>query len=401
MIKKLLIVLLVFGAVIVSLVFVYRYSLIQYSAETIIRGNLPDFMMIDKIDFDFAEKKASFKGLRIVNPDGFTYKYLLEVEEIICGYKPLGKTILDGIEIVDPVIKKPVLSIERLGDGRINLVEMQEAIASKEKISAIPAKEKDERPGKDAKSAAARKPSEMIKLPQDFELRGGKIILMDRFVQRAKGMLFDNINGQVSLKLDDMYSRVLRLESQGQAEFNGDKSQTVKWAITLDPGTPMLTMSNRFEVSGVDITTFEAYYDKYSPFVFRKGKFSGTLIFDFDNGSIGSSNEVHISDFLFYIKRGYESEQFWQTSVQALAKYLTSRSGEVVFDFKIKGDPKNPKFYLGPISKEAVTSMAVDKVSSVIADLTGARGTDVSSGKKTDLDKAKEYIDMFKELMKK
>ena len=214
-------------------------------------------------------------------------------------------------------------------------------------------------------------------------------------------MMFDNIDGQVSMKLDDMYSKVLRFESLGQGEFNGDKGQVIKWAISLDPTTPKFTMSNRFEVSGIDITTFEPYYDKYSPFVFQKGRFSGTLIFDFDNGVIGSTNEVHISDFLFYVKRGFENEQFWQTSVQDLAKYFTSRSGEVVFDFKIKGDPKNPKFYLGPISKEAVTSMAVDKVGSVIAGLTGVQGPGVSSGAKTDLDKAKEYIGMFKELLKK
>ena len=148
--------------------------------------------------------------------------------------------------------------------------------------------------------------------------------------------------------------------------------------------------------------SFEPYYDKYSPFIFKRGRFSGTLIFDFDNGNIGSTNEVRLSNLIFSIKEGYENAEFWETTVPSLAKYFTTPSGDVLFDFKIKGEMANPKFYLGPISKQALASMAIEKISDIIEEAPRSPGQQGGPpAKKSDLDKAKEIIDLFKGLTKK
>lgn len=381
--------------------FIYRYQILQYSAENIIRSILPKYVKIDKIIFDAKTGEVSLNGFKILNPRGFSSDYLLEIESISCRYKMRGQDIREGFEVTEPLFKRPVLNIERLLNGRTNLEEMAGQIENAPP-PAEPAKAPSAKsPTLVSRMIGGRKPSDIVTLPETFLARDGKILFLDRLVAKRPHIItFENVEAKLSLKLDDYYTRVLDLSTTGEGNLNGDRNEVVNWTTHLDPTKPKLTMSNRFEVSNLDILTFEPYYDKQSPFVFKKGRFSGTLIFDFDNGNIGSTNEIHLRDIAFYIKPGYEGAQFWETTVNDLAKYFTTPFGEVVFDFKIKGDMNNPKFYLGPISKEAIASMAIDKISNVIKEVRG-EGTTQTEGAKSDIEKAKQYIDLFKGLIKK
>ena len=397
--KKLFLIAAVLILIICAAIYIYRYSILQYSAEKIIRKLLPDYVEIERMKFDFRAGRITINGFKIINPKGYSQRYLMEIGSLTCNYKMKGRNLLDGVEILEPVFKNCLLNIERLGDGRLDLREFQSLINAK-----TPAPKNTESaagPGSESaapnKAVSARLPG-VIKLPEKFLLKGGKIIFIDSFrLSRPHVITFESIDASLWLKLDESYANILNVASIGEGQVNGNRGEIVKWNISLNPTTPRITMSNRFEVSDVDILPFEPYYDRYSPFVFEKGRFSGTLIFDFDNGSIGSTNEVHISDFRFWIKPGYENAAFWETSVQELAKYFTSPYGEIVFDFKIKGDMSDPKFYLGPISKRALTAMAIDKISTAIENAQSGN----SGGGNTDIEKAKEYIDMFKGLINK
>lgn len=404
MLKKALILLLIILAVTVTVVFLSRYRIFQYSAESIIRSSLPDYVKIDAINFDLRGSKVVLDGFKIVNPPNFSHRYLIEIDKIVCEYRMRGKGILDGIEILAPQFSRPLLTIERLNNGNLNLTGMQKILET-----GTPKKEWGRgaatgpvQPGKEGfytRFIGKRKVSDLVKLPQDFQLKDGKIIFLDRFkVARPHTITFENVDAQLSLKLNDSYTRVLNVSSKGTGNLSGRADETVRWTIGFNPATARLTMSNRFEVSGLDILTFEPYYDAYSPFIFKGGKFSGTMVFDFDNGNIGSTNEIRLSDFLFYIKGGYESAQLWQTTVPELARYLTTSTGEIVFDFKIKGDMANPRFYLGPITKHAIASMAIEKISDAIQKTSGQPS---SGGPSSDVEKVKGYIDLFQDLIKK
>ena len=96
--------------------------------------------------------------------------------------------------------------------------------------------------------------------------------------------------------MDEYCTKVLEVSFEGVGYMNDNRDQVVKWTVSLNPTTPRLTMSNRFEVSNVPIIPLEPYYDKYSPLVFKAGKFSGTLILDFDNGIIGSTDPAALAD---------------------------------------------------------------------------------------------------------
>jgi hypothetical protein len=396
--KKIVIVILVVLAMIAAAAFIYRYQILQYSAERFLKSILPHYARIDGIAFEPSRDEVIFKGFKILNPAGFSARYLLEIENLTCHYRMRGKTMLDGFDVMDAVFKNAVLNVERLKSGRSNIEEMKGVTGV---TSGVPAEgEGAKRKKASGKRGGGKKFSDVIRLPEAFTIRGGSFVFIDKLNRSRPTIIsLDSINALLDIKFNDSYSGIVDAKSEGKGIVNGDADQIVNWTVAFNPNTPKLTMSNRFEVSGVDILTFEPYYDRYSPLVFKKGRFSGTLIFDFDNGNIGSTNEVHLSGLEFYVKPGHENTEFWGSTVPELVKYFRSSFGDIVFDFKIKGDMAAPQFYLGPISKQALTSMAIDKISAAIEKASSGKPGDASE--KSDIEKAGEYIKLFKEMMKK
>ena len=121
--KKIFIAILIILIISAAAVFIYRYRIIQYSVENIIRGMLPPYVRIDKITFDIRSGRITLNDFKILNPPRYSDRYLLEIAEISCEYKLKGKNILDGFEVEEPYFNKMTLNIERLGDGRLNLEE--------------------------------------------------------------------------------------------------------------------------------------------------------------------------------------------------------------------------------------------------------------------------------------
>lgn len=396
--KKIFILIIAVILIIVSVLLIYWYKIIGYSAEAVIRKTLPDFIRIDKINLDPKNRSLTLEDLRIENPSGFSHRYLLEVGRISCSYRMNGKSILDGIEVVDPKLSNMVLNIERVPGGKVNILEIGPVVAAKSGGSKTSLKGV-----KGISLPGGRAPADMIKLPEEFKIQGSKIIFMDRLPQHKPHTLtFEKMNGKVLLRLNKYYNGVSWIESTGEGCLNGTESEIIHWVISLDPTARNLTMSNRFEVQDLDMLAFEPYYDRYSPFIFKNGNFSGTLIFDFNDGNIGSSNEIRLSGLRFMVKPGYENGLFMGATVQDFVKYFTSPYGEIIFDFKIKGSMKDPKFFLGPRSKEAIAAMAIDKVSSVIEKMSKTKDVSgTAEGAKSDIEKAQEYFNLFKSIVDK
>lgn len=399
-----------------ALLFIYRYSLLQYSADTIIRNILPSYIKIDKISFEPQRARLVLRGFRILNPPEFSYRYLLEADEIICAYRMRGKNIMDGIEVLEPVLQNPVLAIERLRNGAINLTSMPQFIQS---VSASRAKPQDEN-NKSAgwKTSSLRKGvatgmqtvignktlADMVRLPETFFVKKGRLVFTDRLLRTSTTISVDSIEAEIYLKLDRSYTKVLSAGSKGEGVLNGHSREVVRWNSTYNPTTPRLTMSNRFNVSDLDIMVFKPYYDRFSPFDFRRGTFSGTLIFDFDNGNIGSTNEIRMRNLAFAVKEGAPNASLWDASVNDIARYFMTPQGEIVFDFKMKGDMASPRFYLGPISRQAITAMAVDKITQAIQQAARESASTAQGGAaegETDMQKAAKYINLINEIMTK
>ncbi|HPM42557.1 MAG TPA: hypothetical protein PLV52_01860 [Candidatus Omnitrophota bacterium] len=398
-------------------IFFYRYQILQYSADAIIRKSLPPYIQVDKVFFEPDGRRVRLYGFKINNPPGFSKKYLLEIREVICEYKMRGKNILDGIEVARPVLEAPALAIERRRDGAINLVNMAQYIRESDRLESdlfrqktlLDTKKIQKEAIKKVQAASGNKTfAELVSLPEVFIVKKGKLVVLDQNSPVGSHTVsLEDIDAEISLRLDNTYTKVLRAGSEGQGLLNGKSDEIIQWNSVYDPTTPRLTMGNRFTASGLDLLVFKPYYDKLSPFDFKRGRFSGTLVFDFDNGNIGSTNEIRLRDLSFSIKEGFEGSSVWGTPVSELARYFTSPQGDIVFDFKLKGDMSNPKMELGPISKRALTAMAVDKVSQVLRSVANQAKDAVSPqgeatpGKETDAQKAAKYIGIISELMSK
>ncbi len=405
MIKKILIVLVVLAIISAAALYVYRQSIIQHYGEKFIRDNLPGYVKIDNIKFDLGNNVFSLEGLKVLNPPGFLAKYLLAIEEVRCVYKIKGAILPEGLEVTRISFNKPEISVERLADGRVNLVEM-DRFTKGFPVKQMPVGLSEGTKGSDAAKSpvsqnllGSRKLSDIIKLPSSFSIERGSLFFIDSLpYQKPYEIIIDSVKGDVSISFNDNYTEIISLAFVLDGILNGNANEKIKWTASLDPKAPKLTMSNRFEVSNLNILTFAPYYDAYSPVVFNKGVFSGDLVFDFDDGNIGSTNDIRFSDISIYVKENTEGKQFFETSVPDLIRYFTTTSGDIVFDFRIKGDINNPRFYLGPISKRALTSMAIDKISNYAINQISKPADAVKNG---TVGKAQDYIDMVKELIKK
>ena len=403
--KKILIAVLLIVIALSAGLYIYRHAIIRYYAEKMIRENLPAYIKIDKVNFDFVRRRITLNNFRILDPPGYSSEFLLKVSDISCKYGILGGGIPKGLEISDVSLSGADIRIERLKSGAVNASNMGGFVQS------FPSKETQREGVKDANTAASNpssqkaptnqtsgKLSDFIKLPASFDIRNSKLAFTDNVPYRDPYTItVESITGQISLNFERDYSNITNLSFTLVGRLNGHQREPIQWVASLNPATPKITMSNRFDVSGLDLLTFEPYYDRFSPFVFNRGRFSGTLIFDFNNGDIGSTNEIHLSDLAFSVKPGQENAQLWGTTVPELLRYFTAPSGEIVFDFKLKGDMANPTFYLGPISKSALTSMAMDKIASYALN----QVTKNQGGANNQTDKAKEAVDMVRQFLKK
>ena len=387
--KKILILIVVFAAMAGTVIYIFRDDILQYSAQSIVKKNLPDYIVVDKVVFDYRKGELIFKGLAVKNPPGYDEKFLASIGTLTCGYKFRGKGIFEGIEVTRISAERPAFYIERRRDGRMNVNEMGPVMSSGA-IERSPAPEAPVSEGKEA-TIGGKKFYEFFKLPDTVEFADGSIIFNDLTAGKdGYKSVFGRANGNIRIELSPDYQIVRAFTSRGSGVVNDDQSQRIDWDIWLDPRRKALTMSNRFEISGIRIAQFKPYYDRYSPIDIRSGMASGTLVFNFDDGAIGSMNTIRLNDLKFYVKEDSSAAEFWRTTVPDLIRYLQSAPGEVTFDFKIKGNIGSPEIYPGPIVKQAIQNMAVDKISQAIQQIS-QQGQEAAAPQ-TDAEKVMETI---------
>ena len=393
--KKFLIFVVLFIIGLSVIIYPYWREIFQFSAESIIKKNLPPYVAVKEITFDLKEGTLKVEDLKIKNPPGYSSRYLATVGLITCKYEMKGENILDGIKVTSIVASKPLIAIERLPNGRINTNEMDKVMGtSKPSKPALPVAKKEAPKG-------GRKISDLVELPSKIKIRNGKLTFLDRMITpKPYSIAVEKVNGPLDIGLSDDYRKVVSVGSRGTGFLNGDTRQKIQWVTSLDPEATALTMANKYEVTDIDITLFKPYYDEFSPVVIQKGRCSGTLVFNFDNGNIGSTNTLHLRGFVFQEKTGGRGSEYWVGTVSEVVKYLESAPGEIVFDFKIKGPMDSPRFYPGPHVKAAIQNMVVDKISDVIQgldkDQAAQAGTATTPAQKTDTEKV---VDIIKSLM--
>jgi hypothetical protein len=109
--KKIFIVVVIVLIAIAAAVFFYRYQILQYSAEALIRNLLPPYIKIGHMVFEPDGKEVKLKDFAILNPPGFSDGELMSIKEISCAYRMRGRSLLDGIEIMEPLLRGTAVSM--------------------------------------------------------------------------------------------------------------------------------------------------------------------------------------------------------------------------------------------------------------------------------------------------
>ncbi|MFH1868103.1 MAG: hypothetical protein ABH843_03940 [Candidatus Omnitrophota bacterium] len=401
-----IILLLIFIAAIAMAGYVYlnRHTIFDYNINKLVKSLMPKYIEVGELNFDLQSRKITIKNFKIKNADGFVHDYLAEIPEVHCVYTQKNdENILEGISIKDIDLIRPSIFIVRQEDSQVSVARMEDVF--KEEV------QESKGPSLISKLAAylfyqfspVKKIEDLVEIEPVFNLKGGKFIFDDfYFDKKGYKTTIEQIEGKVELTLKKDLKGIEYIRTKGVGFVNGERPQKLKWNTEYNPKTPKLTMANSFDISNIDFIHFKPYYDKFSPFIFKQGRASGELIFDFDNGDIGSTNEVRFSGLDFEAKgdQGYES--FWAASAQDLQRYFSSASGELVFDFKIKGPMEKPKFYLGPKAKRALTKMVVYRITDTLFkkdEPSQAQGetqpSPTQQGEKSDVE---QIIDIFKNI---
>jgi hypothetical protein len=380
-------------------VYANRQAILDEGIDKVLQNQLPDYVEVDSLKFDLQAEKITIQGFRLRNPKGFKRAYLAEIDSVISDYTQLNeKNILYGIHLKNIKLSGAHIFIERDVLGSVNIENME---------SVFEAVQHNEAPNLKTKILGiasyllmpVKGISQLLRIEPVFHVSDGRLFFEDYYVDR-KGYRtsVEQINATINLDLKKDFKGIDYLTTQGRGLVNAVPGQTVLWDIAYNPTREKLTMSSTFDIENIDFTHFKPYYNKFSPFIFKKGRASGRLIFNFDNAQIGSDNEILLSGLEIENKQDHSFNKFWPTGADDLYRYFSSEQGDIVFDFKIKGPMDDPKFYLGSKAKRSLTYMFIDKVTDKIfkkdEDSTGA--SDGSQGReKTDLDRVLDIIKGF------
>ncbi|MFH1394604.1 MAG: DUF748 domain-containing protein [Candidatus Omnitrophota bacterium] len=392
--KKILIILTCIVLIAVGVVYYFRHDIVHYSLESIIKNNLPPYVAIDSIEIDFKNGIFTINGLRIKNPHGYAKKLLVELKTVKCRYRQRTGNLLDGVEIMEIAAERPIINIERAPKGVVNVTQMNTVIDPPKPVKIVQSVPRLKEKILGLLPRFKGNISDVVKLPKNINISKGEIVFLDRInPDLFTKITCENINAVLRVDLTKDYSNVLFLASQGSGLVNGDLTQEISWDISLDPTGERIKMSNTYEIRNIDMTLFESYYEKFSPIVIDRARCSGTSVMNFDGEDIGSTNTLKIAGLKFHEKSAASAFNYWQVTIPDLIKYLQGSSGEIIFDFKIKGNINNPKFYPGPYLKKAMQALVVNKVSDAISSF-----TDENMGDNSDVGKV---INTIKGLLNK
>ncbi len=383
-----------------GVIYYFRFNIFQYSAERVIREKLPPYLAVKNMVFDLEKGHISLQGVEVKGPAGYQSKHIARIKELSCDIKLKGSTILDGIEVTEITADGALFTIERRRDGHINVNEMKDVLAltaSQAETETLDAFKRRVREKALAQKAQIVDISDFLKLTDTIDITNGKVLFLDNAVSPEQTFVFNKIEGDLKLSLSKDFKEVLHVSTKGSGIVNNDPTQLLGLVISLDPGAKEITMSNRIETQNVDITLFRSYYEKYSPIFIEQGYFSGTLVFDFDHGNIGSTNVLTLKGLRFREKESSQGAGGWQGSIiPSIIKYLQSSPDEIVFDFKIKGTVKSPRFYPGDRVKAAIKNVAVSRISEALFPGDSTSGQENSrKGGESDMDQVVDLMRGF------
>lgn len=306
------------------------------------------------------KQEASFRGFSVASQIGFdkdifnadTFTIILNKEKL----EKEKKVVFDRV-----YVKGAKLNIIRDGKGTLNLVRpnvntarLKEPLFSLESIAHAA-----ETPSKNALY-------DILKSLRNIRIEDSSITFEDHFrMNKPYTIWFDRFSSDISSNdtgsgyLSTAMTASLRLPQKS----GGDGWFGMKAGMAVYPDKTNIEFSA--ETGNINPMIFMPYFQRNTPFSFEGGRFGSRTDFRMHDGNIDSLTTMHFSDLRLLINAHDQNAQFLQVSISRLTPYLRS-GNNIVFDFVVKGDARNPQFGIGPKVKFAIGMVVMEEMSKAI-----------------------------------
>lgn len=385
----------------VLLFFIGRHRIIDYGIRFFVKRTLPEYVEIKNFNIDIEKGSLFIKGIKIKNPNGFKSRYLLEADSLTIFFDGLSKLSSGKFLIKDIELSSPIIYIIRADNGITNIEYFLKTLGKRNPVSGVTISSKISAfitflffPNIDL--------NYITKDEIPFMIKEGGIIFEDyyNFKEPYKSSIL-NLKADGAFNLKDKFRGLSGIRMELNGIVNGNKDEYITWNMESKfEDEWRYKISNTLNIDNLNLPHFEPYYDKFSPFIFKKAFVRGNIIFNLDNGNIGSTNELRFYNFVIEKREEFSNSFLWDVNIEDLYTYFASESGEIVFDFKIKGTLEEPKLYMGSKVKKALTRMAVDKIADIFIKRPEQSKAD-DGYEPSGLDKIENVIEIFKKRITK
>jgi len=362
MFKKIFIVLLILFAFLLVSIYIFRANIKRYAIQTILKSFPLPNVALANVRFDETSGKLNLEEIKIKNPKGFKSEYMIEADSINMDIRFTTKPNL-RLDINKIDITNPVFYIERSPDDKWNFQEYP-----KKEMTASLKKENGFDFIKEAFATESERKSQVM-LPRTININNGTVHFLDNFVAFGKTHKIDffPITGTLSLYYEAEKQNYTKISFSGSSNIAGESERMIKGNFEIYPMEKNPSYTLECNAYNVPLATIKPYLDRYTPFIVMQGSFNMASQVKSVNGAIDGDYTMELMDLVFALNPEKSDIPFLETSVKKLTLYLTNQRGNVVMDFKQKGEAGGKiSWELGPITKRAIGLMAIDTVIEVI-----------------------------------
>lgn len=395
--KKILIVLIVILSFLFASIYIFRANIKRYAIQTILKSFPLPNVALANVRFDETTGRLNLEDIKVKNPKGFSNKYIMEADSINMDInftaKPQLQLNINKIGVTNPVFyverssadkwnfleypKKNLSPLAESPEGRGTAVDaafinkyFAPLSAEGEGVGMAVSLKKDNGFDfiKNAFAAEGEKRSEIL-LPRTINITNGAVHILDNFVAVGKTHKIDlsPVTGDVSLHYSSEKHNYEKIIFNGSCNIDGSPGRMIKGNFQIYPMEKIPSYMWEFNASNVPLSTIKPYLDRYTPFIVAQGSFNMASTAKSADGAIGGDYTMEFMDLVFALNPEKSNIPFLETSVKKLTLYLTNQKGNVVIDFKQRGEVGGKtRWELGPIAKRAIGLMAIDTVMEVI-----------------------------------
>jgi len=310
----------IYSTVLIASVFIAGLLVLAYNANHILKYELRQFLgkgfAVDDISLRWGVVEA--RNIRFLRPDN---KEAFSIKNLDMRANMLGLLQQKNV-ISDVTLDTPLLFLEINKNGEV--------------IFPWPSRDMDP-----AKAGSQRKPSDKTAtsfLINKFEIEDGALDYLDRKISATPVLIqlkeIDATLRNVSMPPDNRISSYkLNAAVSGKTKKGSISSIGAVNLITKDTKAQLI-------IRDLDLTLLRPYYEKKGDVEVTQGLLSLDSEIAIKNSRINTTGKITIRDLQFKQSGG----RFLGLPLLAVMKLLKDSNNQIVLDFTINGDLKNPKF---------------------------------------------------------